>query len=109
MRFLVDAQLPAELARWLTRVGHDGKHVSDFGLSAASDSVIWNLALENGYIVVTKDEDFMRRRIVAKSGPNILWVRFPNTRKPQLIERFSALMPLIVSAFDRGEILVEIV
>lgn len=32
MRFLVDAQLPPALARWLTERGHDAVHVLDLGL-----------------------------------------------------------------------------
>ncbi len=29
MRFLVDAQLPPVLARWLCEAGHDARHVED--------------------------------------------------------------------------------
>lgn len=29
MRFLIDAQLPLRLARWLTQVGHDARHTLD--------------------------------------------------------------------------------
>jgi predicted nuclease of predicted toxin-antitoxin system len=37
MRFLVDAQLPPALARWLTAKGHDAVHIADLGMRAASD------------------------------------------------------------------------
>ena len=33
MRFLVDNQLPAALARWLTAQGHDAIHVLDVALA----------------------------------------------------------------------------
>jgi predicted nuclease of predicted toxin-antitoxin system len=33
MRFLVDAQLPPALARWLAEKGHDARHVADVGLA----------------------------------------------------------------------------
>jgi predicted nuclease of predicted toxin-antitoxin system len=32
MRFLVDAQLPPALARWLAAQGHEAAHVGDLGL-----------------------------------------------------------------------------
>jgi predicted nuclease of predicted toxin-antitoxin system len=44
MRFIVDAQLPPALARWLATQGHDAAHVSDFQMNAAADAEIWTLA-----------------------------------------------------------------
>ncbi len=41
MRFLVDAQLPPALARWLTERGHHAQHVADIGMMAATDHQIW--------------------------------------------------------------------
>jgi predicted nuclease of predicted toxin-antitoxin system len=58
MRFLIDAQLPPALARWLVSVGHEAEHVADRGMQAASDAVIWDLALREHAAIVTKDEDF---------------------------------------------------
>ena len=75
MRFLVDAQLPVALARWLVGRGHEAQHVTSLKMSDASDSVIWNCAIDLDAIVITKDEDFALRRSFAKSGPVIVWVR----------------------------------
>jgi predicted nuclease of predicted toxin-antitoxin system len=44
VRFLVDAQLPPALARWLVEQGHDASHVTDHGLGEASDRRIWDEA-----------------------------------------------------------------
>jgi predicted nuclease of predicted toxin-antitoxin system len=41
MRFLIDAQLPPALVRWLTEQGHDAEHVVDCGLAEADDRLIW--------------------------------------------------------------------
>ena len=72
MRFLVDAQLPPALARWLVAAGHETEHVSDCGLSAASESAIWRLADQIGAIIVTKDEDFARLSIGVGTGPQVV-------------------------------------
>ena len=40
MRFLVDAQLPPALARWLVERGHDATHVHEIGMAEASDLAI---------------------------------------------------------------------
>jgi predicted nuclease of predicted toxin-antitoxin system len=37
MRFIVDAQLPPALARWLVRQGHEAEHVADRLLATAPD------------------------------------------------------------------------
>jgi predicted nuclease of predicted toxin-antitoxin system len=41
MRFIVDAQLPPALARWLAAKGHEAEHVADLQMEAASDAAIW--------------------------------------------------------------------
>jgi predicted nuclease of predicted toxin-antitoxin system len=45
VRFLVDAQLPPALARWLRDAGCEAEHVEDAGLRAAADGAIWAQAL----------------------------------------------------------------
>lgn len=62
MRFLVDAQLPPALARWLIEKGHEAQHVGDTGLQAASDGAIWDYAAREGAVIVTKDEDLLSGR-----------------------------------------------
>jgi len=47
MRFIVDAQLPPALARFLESHGPDAAHVADIGLRAADDSSIWLYALQH--------------------------------------------------------------
>ncbi len=59
MRFLIDAQLPPALARWLRAQGHEAKAVREVGLREAADSAIWAFAEQGAWIVVTKDDDFV--------------------------------------------------
>jgi len=40
MRFLVDAQLPPALARWLAAKGQEAEHVGDKEMQGASDTAI---------------------------------------------------------------------
>jgi predicted nuclease of predicted toxin-antitoxin system len=46
MRFIVDAQLPPALARWLAAKGHEAEHVADQQMEAASDTAIWDFVLQ---------------------------------------------------------------
>ncbi|WCM27532.1 DUF5615 family PIN-like protein [Sphingomonas sp. QA11] len=48
MKFLVDAQLPPALCRWLDARGQQAVHVADIGLVAASDATIAAYAETHG-------------------------------------------------------------
>jgi predicted nuclease of predicted toxin-antitoxin system len=108
MVFLVDAQLPPALAKWLESQGHAASHVLDLGLERADDRTIWDRAIEIGAVILTKDEDFAVRKVLEKSGPSIVWVRFGNTTRLEVLLRFEKLIRGILDALQRGEGLVEI-
>ncbi len=109
MRFLIDAQLPPALARWLESRGHDAEHVADRGLSAAEDRAIWRHAAATGAILVTKDEDFALIRTLEQEGPSVLWIRLGNTRRKELLEWFERILPAALRALERGDSLIELI
>ncbi len=51
MRFLVDAQLPPALARWLVAQGHEASHVLDHDMLEATDTAIWAQAERLGAVM----------------------------------------------------------
>ena len=108
MRFLVDAQLPPALARWLVAQGHEAEHVADLGMQSASDAAIWTYALASAAAVVTKDEDFAQRKVLSRTGPVVVCIRLPNTRRRDLLTWFGTVVPNVVAAVDRGEALIEV-
>lgn len=108
MRFLVDAQLPPALARWLVAAGYEAEHVGDVGLGDAQDQAIWAYAVSVGAVIVSKDEDFAQRKVMKNAGPQIVWIRRPNTRRRDLLIWFEAVLPRIVDALKRGELLIEV-
>jgi predicted nuclease of predicted toxin-antitoxin system len=44
MSFLVDAQLPPTLSRWLVAQGHAAAKFGDLAMQTSSDGAIWNHA-----------------------------------------------------------------
>ena len=107
-RFLVDAQLPPALAKKIAAMGHEAAHVLDVGLLECSDSQIWDYALENGAVIITKDEDFAIRASVSKAPPSIVWVRIGNCPNARLLAWFAAELPSVIAALGSGTCLVEI-
>jgi predicted nuclease of predicted toxin-antitoxin system len=88
LRFLVDAQLPPALARWLSRRGHEAEHVFDRGLTSADDRTIWRDAEATDSIILTKDEDFALLKEIERDGPKVVWIRLGNTRRQALLHWF---------------------
>jgi predicted nuclease of predicted toxin-antitoxin system len=107
VRFLVDAQLPPALAKWLREKGHQADTVRDVGLRDADDNAIWTYAGNGGAVLVTKDEDFA----LLASGidrPRLLWVRTGNVVNRLLLARFEQAWPQIEAHFESGARLVEL-
>ena len=75
MTFLVDAQLPPTLARWITSHGSQAMHVFDIGLQAAADPLIWERARSEGTIIVSKDEDFVDLWLMSAEPARLIWIR----------------------------------
>ena len=88
MKFIIDAQLPPALARYLAAKGENAMHVLDIGMMESSDSEIWDFALKEEMVIITKDEDFQMRASVTQHGPKIIWVRIGNCSKKMLLEFF---------------------
>lgn len=60
MKFLVDAQLPRRLSRWLQELGHDARHTLDLPLgNCTPDAEVVRIADVEARIVITKDADFV--------------------------------------------------
>ena len=109
MNFLVDAQLPVALARWLSGKGLEARHVSDLGLDEAPDAEIWRRAKDERLIIVTKDDDFrLLSDRLERIPPQVVWVRIGNCRKQALISAFESVLPLLQAALESGERIVEI-
>jgi predicted nuclease of predicted toxin-antitoxin system len=88
---------------------HEAEHVADLQMQAASDSMIWIYALQAGRAIITKDEDFAQRKVLKDTGPVVIWIRLPNTRRKELLAWFEKVLPNILVALERGETLIEII
>lgn len=108
MRFLVDAQLPLALARLLRDHGHVAEHVTEAGPGDAPDRSLWQYALDNRAVIVTKDEDFSLMFAMHGEAPAVVWVRIGNTRRAALLNWFAPLIPRIVELVESGQKLIEL-
>jgi predicted nuclease of predicted toxin-antitoxin system len=108
VKFLVDNQLPRELARWLNEHGHDAVHVLDRSQGQADDRQIWSETIAEGRIVVSKDEDFFILATRPNDTGRLLWLRIGNCRTQSLLTSLEASLPAILQAFQSGQRIVEL-
>jgi predicted nuclease of predicted toxin-antitoxin system len=108
VKFILDAQLSPRPVKAITRAGHDATHVVDCGLLKSKDREIWRYAAENGYAIVTKDEDFAALRQRASTGPAVVWLRLGNMSNSSLQKNLLSVLPEIAAALEAGEALIEV-
>jgi predicted nuclease of predicted toxin-antitoxin system len=75
VKFLVDNQLPAGLAVFLSKKGMDCEHVLDIGLAEAKDAAVCKYAFENERIIISKDEDFPYLASRPRVKLQFVWIR----------------------------------
>jgi predicted nuclease of predicted toxin-antitoxin system len=109
VKFIVYAQLPIALTRFLRNRGHIATHVFDVGLAGADDSPIWDRAIAETEVIVTKDEPFPIRRILTTAGPQVVWLRIGNCSNRALISWFDSVWGDVETRLLAGDRLIEVV
>jgi predicted nuclease of predicted toxin-antitoxin system len=101
MNFLIDAQLPRRMARWLGAAGHDAIHTLDLPkANQTTDAEINALSLLEQRIVVTKDGDFVDTFLLSNEPYKLLLVSTGNISNTDLEVLFTPLIPTIAATFQ---------
>jgi predicted nuclease of predicted toxin-antitoxin system len=78
VKLLLDQNLSHRLCATLRQEAFSCVHVRDLGLERADDETIWNFARQEGYVIVSKDEDFHQRSFLHGHPPKVVWLRVGN-------------------------------
>jgi len=78
------------------------------GLREANDAVIWSVAKNAGWIVVSKDEDFVELVLQTEHSPRVVWLRIGNCTNPTLFAWLEPLWSGVVRALEAGHRIVEV-
>ena len=92
----------------MTREGYEVVHLFDLDMNAAADPDIWKYAGENGYAVISKDEDFIRWQRDVRNSPRFVWVRTGNCKNKELIDAILGNLPAVIELLNSGSAMVEI-
>lgn len=78
MRLLLDQNLSHRLVSLLGDVYPGSVHVRQVGLAEADDAAVWEHALREGLVIVSKDADFYQRSLLLGPPPRVVWIRRGN-------------------------------
>ncbi len=106
MKYLIDAQLPFRLKKFLVHQGFDAIHILDFDSSGkAADSAIAARASNENRVVITKDSDFIDSHLLQNKPEKLLIVSTGNISNNELIKLFSECMEVIDKQFEYNELI----
>ena len=88
MKLLLDQNLSFKLIEILSSAFPNSKHVKDFDLIRAPDSLVWSFARENDFAVVSKDADFVNLALLFGQPPKLIYLQVGNCAT----ERIGALL-----------------
>lgn len=101
MKFLVDAQLPRRLVSRLLEAGHEAIHTLDLPLgNRTPDSIINELSISEGYVVITKDADFVNSFHLHRRPHKLLLISTGNIRNSELESLLMTNLENIAGNFD---------
>jgi len=103
VRFLLDAQLPRALGLALRKAGHEALHTLDLtNGNRTSDQSIALIADKEGYIVVSKDSDFVVSLLLKGSPNRLLQISTGNIPNAELEALLMGNLSAIEESFQSG-------
>jgi predicted nuclease of predicted toxin-antitoxin system len=103
MKFIVDAQLPRDLANFLKMHGHEAVHTAELPeKNHTPDEKIRCMADAEGLIVVSKDDDFVTSHLLHGTPKRVLLISTGNISNPELIQIMQENFDALEKALDEG-------
>jgi predicted nuclease of predicted toxin-antitoxin system len=86
VKLLFDHNLSPQLVLLLADLFPDSSHVFWLGLDQVEDKIVREFALENDFVVVTKDADFSELCWWLGFPPKVIWIRRGNCKTLTIAE-----------------------
>ena len=84
MKLLFDENLSPKLPLRLHDLFPNSLHVRDAGMKSTIDPIVWNYAMSEDLMIVSKDSDMHDLSLVFGSPPKVIWVRLGNCSTSQV-------------------------
>ena len=80
MKLLLDQNLSRKLVKQIEEAYPGSCHIISVLTESSTDREIWLFAEKNGFVIVTKDDDFEQRSVLLGHPPKVIWIRLGNCR-----------------------------
>jgi predicted nuclease of predicted toxin-antitoxin system len=95
MKLLLDQNISYRVARKLGAVYPIVTTVRDEGLYEQNDRIIWEYSRQNGFSIITFDEDLYDLTTLYGPPPKIIWLRTGNLTNEQVVQLLTRFKPNI--------------
>lgn len=79
-RLLLDENLSEKLLAPIISLFPGSTHIRTLGQQGASDGAVWAIARDGGFMLVTRDEDFVGMSVLRGAPPKVVWLNVGNAR-----------------------------
>ena len=86
MKLLLDENLSRRIAPFIQDLYPDSTQVALIGMEQLDDKAIRQYAIDNVFIIVTKDADFYEMDLLYGQPPKIIWLKTGNQSKAATIK-----------------------
>ncbi len=83
-RLLLDENLSERLLPLLIDLFPGSTHVRTLGRGGAPDTSVWDIARDGGFLLVTRDEDFVGMSVLRGTPPKVEWLNIGNARNASI-------------------------
>lgn len=102
MKFIIDENLTPALAELFRIIGLNAHHVNEMKAQKKQrviDDQLRRLAIQKGYVIVTKDDDFVKSYVSRKVPEKLVYIHGLNEKEP-LLSRMKEVAPRLSSLLE---------
>jgi predicted nuclease of predicted toxin-antitoxin system len=103
VKLLLDENLSDRIIHRIVDLYPDSEHVKTLGLINTDDSVIWEYAKTNGFVIVSKDSDFHQRSLLYGYPPKFIYLRVGNCPTSRITQILRNNLETIIQ-FESSEV-----
>lgn len=96
MKLLLDENLSDRIIPKISDLYPGSEHVKALALTNTDDSIIWEYAKNNDFVVVSKDSDFYQRSLLYGHPPKFVYLRIGNSPTSKIVQRLRDNSDIII-------------
>ena len=101
MKLLLDENLSNRIVYRIIDLYSSSDHVKTLALTNTDDSIIWEYAKANNFVIVSKDYDFYQRSLLYGHPPKFIYLKVGNCPTSKIVQILRDNFDTIIQFRDR--------